>query len=74
MQRGGALSVEQLQVPTDNIISHREERLKVKASNLPLIITFTLSVKNVPKSGVPGWLSWLSVQFLISAQVMISGL
>ena len=41
-----------------------------------LVITLNVSGLNMPikrDSGAPGWLSQLSVQLLISAQVMISG-
>ena len=30
--------------------------------------------KNIKVEGLPGWFSWLSVQLLISGQVVISGL
>ena len=37
--------------------------------------TFLQRVSAIKKdnSGAPGWLSWLSIQLLVSAQVMISG-
>ena len=39
----------------------------------PLTQAFCFSYKSIRTSRTPGWLSWLSVRFLVSAQVTISG-
>ena len=46
------------------------EKSWVNLKNLCIIFYFALKSYNCP--GAPGWLSWLSIQLLISARVMVS--
>ena len=51
--------------------SNKQFRLQKKSPNLGMEIR-ELTTLQKHTSGVPGWLRWLSIRLLISAQVMIS--